>query len=113
MLLATWLAAVLPQKSTQAEEHEANKGPPTWLRGQSIARQVTANPGPCLHKQKAPAHKGPGLFALMLLNPLLQKPLELVNADVCITKNGSQSASRDCTTFVYRHGDTFPVGRST
>ena len=45
-LLATWLAAVLPQKSTQAEEHEANKGPPTWLRGQSIARQVTANPGP-------------------------------------------------------------------
>jgi len=29
-LLATWLAAVLPQKSTQAEEHEANKDPPTW-----------------------------------------------------------------------------------
>jgi hypothetical protein len=33
----------------------------------------------------------------MLLNPLLQKSLELVYADVCITKNGSQSASGDCT----------------
>ena len=30
---------------------------------------------PGLHKQKAPAHKGPGLIALMLLNLPLQKPL--------------------------------------
>jgi hypothetical protein len=42
------------------------------------ARQVTANPGPGLHKRKALAHKGPGLTALTLLNPPLQKSLELV-----------------------------------
>ena len=48
------------------------------IRAAALSREEEEEDFPGLHKRKAPAHKGPGLTALMLLNPLLQKPLELV-----------------------------------